>query len=220
MSRAAEDLVRVEGKIASYLEKNPEFFERHPQLLEELKINHKVYGSVSLVERQILNLRDRTETLQQRLNEMVINAQDNSELLVKCSEIAVRMVELETKQQIVDYLKEQLIKYFDISDCQVWLCNNPENLEGVNVSDVDTLRKLTDIQFIQNDPICGRVTESISQLFKVEDNLQSYALIPLGDGAEVGLIALGSEDVGLFTADMGTLFLRFIGDIFHACLVK
>ncbi|GAA0207367.1 DUF484 family protein [Kangiella japonica] len=220
MSRAAEDLVRVEGKIASYLEKNPEFFERHPQLLEELKINHKVYGSVSLVERQILNLRDRTATLQQRLNEMIVNAQDNSELLVKCSELAVKMVELETKQQIVDYLKEQLVKHFDISDCQIWLCNDKDGLEGVNISDVDTLRKLTDIQFIQNDPICGRVTESISQLFKVEENLQSYALIPLGDGAEVGIIALGSEDVGLFTADMGTLFLRFIGDIFHACLVK
>ena len=220
MSRAAEDLVRVEGKIASYLEKNPEFFERHPQLLEELKINHKVYGSVSLVERQLLSLRDRTESLQKRLNEMVVNAQDNSELLVKCSELAVRMVALEEKQQIVNYLKEQLAKHFEINDCQVWLCKNDWDLEGVNVSDVDTLRKLTDIQFIQDDPICGRMTESISQLFKVEDNLQSYALIPLGGGAEVGLIALGSEDVGLFTADMGTLFLRFIGDIFHACLVK
>lgn len=220
MSRAAEDVVRVEGKIASYLEKNPEFFERHPQLLEELKINHKVYGSVSLVERQLLNLRDRTESLQKRLSEMVVNAQDNSELLVKCSELAVRMVAFEEKQQIVNYLKEQLAKHFEINDCQVWLCKNDWDLEGVNVSDVDTLRKLTDIQFIEDDPICGRMTESISQLFKVEDNLQSYALIPLGGGAEVGLIALGSEDVGLFTADMGTLFLRFIGDIFHACLVK
>ena len=30
MAKAAEDLERVEGKIANYLEKNPEFFERHP----------------------------------------------------------------------------------------------------------------------------------------------------------------------------------------------
>jgi uncharacterized protein YigA (DUF484 family) len=64
------------------------------------------------------------------------------------------------------------------------------------------------------------MTESISQLFKTDKSLESYALIPLGEGAEVGVIALGSHDVELFTADMGTLFLRFIGDICHACLIK
>lgn len=220
MSKAAEDLVRVESKIAAYLEKNPEFFDRHPQLLEELKINHKVYGSVSLVERQILNLRQRTETLQTRLNEMIRNAQDNSELLVKCSDLAVKLIEAESKQQMVDSLKQQLLNGFDIDDCQLWLCDSELELTGTSVSDIDTIRKLADHQFIQDDPICGRMTESIGQLFLSEKTLESYALIPLGDGAEVGVIALGSQDVELFTADMGTLFLRFIGDICHACLIK
>jgi hypothetical protein len=220
MSKAAEDLVRVEGKIAAYLEKNPEFFERHPQLLEELKINHKVYGSVSLVERQILNLRQRTENLQTRLNEMIRNAQDNSELLVKCSDLAVKLVEADSKQQMINSMNESLRRSFDIDDCQLWLCDNDMDLDNVGVCDVDTLRKLADHQFIQDDPICGRMTESISQLFKTDKSLESYALIPLGEGAEVGVIALGSHDVELFTADMGTLFLRFIGDICHACLIK
>ena len=220
MSKAAEDLVRVEAKIASYLEKNPEFFERHPQLLEELKINHKVYGSVSLVERQILNLRQRTETLQGRLNEMVRNAQDNSELLMKCSDLAVKMIEVDTKQEVIDVMHEQLTDYFDIDDCQFWLCDNVSAIQNVGLMDLDTIRKLTDHQFIQDDPICGRVTESISQLFKTDESLESYAIIPLGEGAENGVIALGSTDVNVFTADMGTLFLRFIGDICHACLIK
>ena len=220
MSKAAEDLMRVEGKIAAYLEKNPEFFERHPQLLEELKINHKVYGSVSLVERQILNLRQRTESLQTRLNEMIRNAQDNSELLVKCSDLVVKLVEAESKQQMVNSMNESLRRSFDIDDCQLWLCDSDLELENVSLSDVDTLRKLTDHQFIQDDPICGRMTEGISQLFKAEKSLESYALIPLGIGAETGLIALASHDAELFTADMGTLFLRFIGDVCHACLAK
>ncbi|GAA4360015.1 DUF484 family protein [Kangiella marina] len=220
MGKAAEDLIRVEGKIANYLEKNPEFFERHPQLLEELKINHRVYGSVSLVERQILNLRQRTETMQSRLNEMMDNAHVNSELLVKCSELAVNVIRAESKQQVIDILIEQMHDYFDIDDCQVWLCNNKDNLEKVQASDIDTLRKFTDQQFIQDDPVCGRVTESIAQLFESDKPLESYALIPLGEGAEVGIIALGSHNVELFTADMGTLFLRFIGDVAEACLTK
>jgi len=65
-----------------------------------------------------------------------------------------------------------------------------------------------------------RVTESINQLFDSEETLESYALIPLGEGAEVGIIALGSHNVELFTADMGTLFLRFIGDVAEACLTE
>nr|ACZ16582.1 unknown [uncultured bacterium] len=220
MAKAAEDLERVEGKIANYLEKNPEFFERHPQLLENLKINHKVYGSVSLVERQILNLRQRTESLQIRLNEMIDNAHVNSELLVKCSELAVNLIQVSTKQEVVDTLSKKIHDYFNIDDCQLWLCQNNDNLENVKVSDIDTLRKLTDQQFIQDDPVCGRVTESIGQLFDSETTLESYALIPLGEGAEVGIIALGSQNVELFTADMGTLFLRFIGDVAEACLTQ
>lgn len=220
MSKTTQDVERVEGKIATYLSKNPEFFERHPHLLENLKINHKVYGSVSLIERQILNLRYRSDNLQQRLTEMLDNAQVNSELLIKCSDLAVNLIQADNKQQVVDALLEHLSQYFNIDDCQLWLCEQTENLERVNYSDLYTLCKLTDQQFVQNDPVCGRVTDSITQLFKTEERLESYALIPLGDGAEVGIITLGSKDVELFTADMGTLFLRFIGDVCEACLLK
>ena len=45
-------------------------------------------------------------------------------------------------------------------------------------------------------------------------------MIPLGENASIGVIALGSKDVDLFTADMGTLFLRLIGDVTEACLAK
>ncbi|AOE48841.1 DUF484 family protein [Kangiella sediminilitoris] len=220
MSKKAEELERMEGKIASYLAKNPEFFERHPELLENLKIDHKIYGSVSLVERQILNLRNRSHDLQERLTDMLDNAQVNSDLLMKCSQLAVGVIRAESRQQVADTVLEELRRHFDIDDCQLWLCDNDEDLQRVNYSDSDTLYKLTDQQFIHKDPVCGRITESISQLFKSDKKLQSYALIPLGDGAEDGLIALGSSNVELFTADMGTLFLRFIGDICEACLAK
>lgn len=220
VSEPAEDLTRVELKIAAYLEKNPEFFERHPNLLEDLKINHKVYGSVSLVERQILNLRDRSASLQERLTEMLGNAQINSDLLTKCSDLAVNLIQAQSKQAVVNGLLEQLNQHFDIDDCQLWLCENTNSLEHVNYLDIDTIQKLTDQHFIQNDPVCGRVTESISQLFQTEEELKSYALIPLGDGAEIGLITLGSKNVELFTADMGTLFLRFIGDVCQACFTQ
>ena len=43
--------------------------------------------------------------------------------------------------------------------------------------------------------------------------LRSIALVPLGQTAVFGLLALGSEDPKRFFPDMGTLYLRRIGEL-------
>ena len=44
-------------------------------------------------------------------------------------------------------------------------------------------------------------------------HVRSMALIPLGQSAVFGLLALGAEDPERFYSDMGTLYLRRIGEI-------
>ena len=46
---------------------------------------------------------------------------------------------------------------------------------------------------------------------------QSIALIPIGG---TGLIAVGSRDPHRFYPGMGTLFLRWIGELFEAALAQ
>jgi len=43
--------------------------------------------------------------------------------------------------------------------------------------------------------------------------LHSIALVPLGQTAVFGLLALGSEDAKRFFPEMGTLYLRRIGEL-------
>jgi uncharacterized protein YigA (DUF484 family) len=45
------------------------------------------------------------------------------------------------------------------------------------------------------------------------EHVRSIALVPLRDTALFGLLALGSEDPQRFYADMGTLYLRRIGEL-------
>jgi uncharacterized protein YigA (DUF484 family) len=46
-----------------------------------------------------------------------------------------------------------------------------------------------------------------------QEHIRSIALIPLGQTRTIGLLALGSEDPQRFYAEMGTLYLRRIGEL-------
>jgi hypothetical protein len=45
------------------------------------------------------------------------------------------------------------------------------------------------------------------------EHIRSLALVPLGQTTVFGLLALGSEDAKRFYPDMGTLYLRRIGEL-------
>ena len=69
------------------------------------------------------------------------------------------------------------------------------------------------------EPICGRLNaEKIQVLFGGESEYtQSIALIPVGG---VGLIAIGSADSHRFYPGMGTLFLRWIGELYQVAMLR
>ncbi len=52
------------------------------------------------------------------------------------------------------------------------------------------------------------------------DHVRSIALIPLGQTRTLGLLALGSEDPQRFFAEMGTLYLRRIGELTAGALAR
>ena len=74
-TREARGLAAVdteEESIAGYLQRNPEFFERHQAVLARLKLPHSRGGStISLVERQIEVLREKLAGLENKLSELV-----------------------------------------------------------------------------------------------------------------------------------------------------
>src|SRR5262252_1563405 len=80
-TREAHGLVAVDAEeesIAAYLQRNPEFFERHQALLARLKLPHARGGStISLIERQIEVLREKQAALEGKLAELVRVARAN-----------------------------------------------------------------------------------------------------------------------------------------------
>ena len=68
---------------------------------------------------------------------------------------------------------------------------------------------------IMGAPQCGPAQGSsfVSWSREAADHIRSLALVPLGQTSVFGLLALGSEDPKRFYADMGTLYLRRIGEL-------
>ena len=71
-------------------------------------------------------------------------------------------------------------------------------------------------------PYCGShpVYETNLWFGEHAPHLKSYALIPLKMGETFGLLLMASENAERFYADMGTIFLSRIGDVFAHCVLR
>ena len=58
-----DDNTSLKEVVATYLRKNPEFLEEFPDVLETLHLNHNSGVAVSLIERQVEQLRRKNESL-------------------------------------------------------------------------------------------------------------------------------------------------------------
>ena len=69
-------------------------------------------------------------------------------------------------------------------------------------------------------PRCGQVRDS-QRAFLFQDDAEeigSVALVPLGDKAEIGFLAIGSNDTDRFHPGMGIDFLARVGDLVAGAL--
>jgi len=64
-------------------------------------------------------------------------------------------------------------------------------------------------------PVCGRLKPAQLQFLFADQaaEIGSGALVPLGEPARYGVIAIGSRDARRFHPAMGTMFLRHMGEI-------
>jgi len=71
-------------------------------------------------------------------------------------------------------------------------------------------------------PFCsGHAMVDTGGLFgEVSSHLRSFAYMPLRDSETFGLLALASEDPQRFYPEMGTLYLKRLGDLVGAAVAR
>ena len=203
-------------QVAEFLTRNPGFFEQNVEILTNLQIPHPHGGrAVSIGERQLLALREKSKILEDKLHELIQFGEENDALGEKVHRLACRLIEAPSLDAVLDALYLDLLDHFAVPHVAVRLWNvaeeNPDTKEfGAVAAEMR--------QFVEKmaAPYCGQhaVYESQAWFGEAAAHLKSFALVPLvRDDLAFGVVALASEDPRRFYSEMGTLYLARIGEL-------
>jgi len=218
-----------EQAVHNFLAAHPDFFERHSTLLSSLQLPHASGGAISLGERQVSVLRQKELKLKRQLKELIEVARENDVLAAKIHELALQLMAADDLGKTIAAVEEALRSGFKADQAVLVLFG-----EASAFHDIDAGRFLRVVErhdealkpfstFLGGTSArCGRIRDSQrSFLFHQDaDEIGSAALVPLGTGAEIGFLAVGSKDSNRFHPGMSIDFLTRLGDLVAGSLKR
>lgn len=207
-------------QINEFLKLNPDFFLGHPELLTEITVPHPYSGqAISLGERQVLALRDKSRGLEIKLREFIQFAEENDAIGDKLHKLSLDLMRAKTLDAALQSFYLRLSESFSVphTALRIWTANAPDMPEFAKVS--------VDIQVLVeglSQPQCGPdVPEEMRAWFgEVGAHQKSFALAPLKEGNLTGLMVLASEDSKRFYPEMGTLYLTWLAELGGAACAR
>lgn len=208
--------------ITDYLKTHPDFFERHPGLVAHINLPHDAgTNTVSLIERQVAILREKNRKLDQKLRELVGVARANDALAHKIHKLSLDLI---ATRSLPDALVEiERVFRTELGGERSVLVLFGKEEPSADLFDTDFVRRMPRNQpglelfqsFLNTGrPRCGQVKGAKREfLFGDGSDIKSAALIPLGNKAETGFAAIGSNEATRFHPGMSTDFLARLGEL-------
>lgn len=200
--------------VAQFLRTHPQFFDQHPALLESILVPHPHGGrAIPLTERQILGMREKVKALEGRLGELIRFAEENEAIGEKVHRLGLALIGARDFASSVYALHLHLREDFSVPHIalRVWGKNLPEGAAEAEPVDAELRDRVESMGAPQCGPAAGN--PFVAWFRDAQEHVRSAALVPLGQTRAFGLLALGSEDPQRFYAEMGTLYLRRIGEL-------
>jgi uncharacterized protein YigA (DUF484 family) len=217
----------TEDDIANWLANNPEFFERHAELLAAVQLTSP-HGNraVSLQERQAEMLREKIKSLEHRIMDMVRHGNENMVITDRILRWAKSMLLVQSTRALPAMLVGELQSQFMVPQValKVWDVDpryaNEPFAQGASEDAKTFASSLT-------QPYCGMATglEAVRWLDDPATAL-SIALVPLRPGAlsdtsaAFGMLVLASPDPQRFESGLATDFLERIAELASAALSR
>ena len=209
-----------EESIAAYLQRHPEFFERHQAVLARLRLPHARGGStISLVERQIEVLREKLAGLEGKLAELMRVARANDAISERLHRFTRRLLRGVPRAEALARIEAGLREDFDAFHASLVLIGErpqqdaPRFVRTVRADD-PSLKSFESL-FASGKPRCGQARDSQREFLFGPEGLEmaSVALLPLGEKGSVGILGLGSADRDRFHPAMSTEFLAHMAEL-------
>jgi hypothetical protein len=205
-------------EIARFLRTHPTFFDQHPELLESIHVPHPYGGrAIPLSERQTVALREKVKLLEGKLAEIIRFADENDVISEKVHRLSAALCGARDFPALAHSLYFHLREDFAVPHValRIWAKAVPADFqEAAAVSEAQRQQAEG-----MGAPQCGAAGGSpfVPWFGEAAEHVRSLALVPLGEQGNrsppFGLLALGSEDPQRFYPEMGTLYLRRIGEL-------
>ena len=212
-----------EDQVIAYLHEHPQFFARQADLLAEMYLpSPHGSGTVSLAERQQLAQRDRIRVLEAKLAGLMRFGEENDATSDKVHRLSLGLLAAHTLEVLLQLLAHALREDFAVPYVGLRLWDSPGNAayEGNAAFQPvgDDIRSWTQKLVA---PYCGQQPGlAFEGWFEENATPRSYALVALRGESVFGLLAMASDDEARFYPDMGTLYLKRIGELVSAALLR
>ncbi|HEX2197660.1 MAG TPA: DUF484 family protein [Burkholderiales bacterium] len=200
--------------VARFLRTHPKFFDQHPDLLESIQVPHPYGGrAIPLAERQAVALREKVKLLEGKLGEVIKFAEENDAISEKVHRLSAALAGARDFPALVHSLYFHLREDFAVPHVvlRVWGKSVPADFPEAGAVSEAQRRHAETMAAPQCGPAAGN---PFTPWFDgAAEHVRSLALVPLGHTSVFGLLALASEDLQRFFPEMGTLYLRRIGEL-------
>jgi len=214
--------------VARYLKENPNFFEDYAEMLTQISVPNPHGGkAIALSDRQVLALRDENKALRAKLAELIHFGEENDAIGDKIHRLALALLPPNDLASLLGALYYNLSEDFAVphTALRIWRYGAAgDEPEFAPVSD-----RIKEYAAGLAHPFCGPSgnVEAAAWFGEAASHVRSVAHIALIEpgpagmpGPCFGVLALGSEDVLRFYPDMGTHFLKRLGELASAALIR
>ncbi|XQW85051.1 DUF484 family protein [Thalassotalea piscium] len=202
----SEEIALSDEIVVSFLQDNPEFFNRQPELVTSLRLQDVQRGTVSLVERQQQLLRTKVHNLEEEITHLMSVANQNEQLFVLYSDLYLRLLDCQEATELLECLYQATTQLLSLSGLKLWLAK-PTDIEHPSICDEDC-HEIFETRLANEDYYFGRLQQSEQQQIFAETVTGSVVLIKLSDHhGTIGFLAISSQDADHFDPRMDTLLI-------------
>ena len=206
-----------ERDVAEFLLMNPNFFKSNPDVLNALEITHNSEGTVSLVQKQVENLRNDYNSTLENLAQFLENAKENERIFSLTKKITLALLEQENITDLIGELEKRFINDFGASVCKVLFFGGEINklpkgrVVGKDLA-IKSLGELIKPNQIYSGPI-DVDSKAKKFLFGNKESIKECVLVSLKTKSVTAILMLGSNTNDKYSPEKDSLFLEFISDV-------
>ncbi len=205
--------------VLTFLTHNPDFFNKHSDVLPRLSIPHHTGDAISLIEKQVSVLRNKCCTLENSLRDLINVARENEKLHQRLHRLIQDIITASSINDVVSLTRDNMLANFNADDVRVVLISSEEKAEPdsdiVYLTENDPELALFSDIFKKRDTQCGELSDARGKFVFGADaqGIASAAIIPLYHHRKLGFVVLASKDETRFALGKGVMFLNQLGEV-------